>query len=256
MLFRWMVDSGAGTWGVREIAFKVGMSPSTSHRILSALRREGYVQREPDGRYGLGLEFYRMALSATNGFPLHRVALKYLRELVAAFNETVSLGVYREDTREMMFAFLVESTHPLRYVIETNRWLPIYAGASGLAILAFINDEDRQAVVRQTGLKPVTDRTITDPAILERQIARIRQRGYALSRGERIHGAVGLAAPIFGPNHRVLGDVCLTIPEARFDSKQEAWLAQRLMSCANAISAEFEAQNGSSPGPPQIRTRG
>jgi DNA-binding IclR family transcriptional regulator len=139
----------------------------------------------------------------------------------------------------MMFTLMVESTHPLRYVIETHRWLPIYAGASGLAILAFLDDEERQEVVRETGLRPVTDRTITDATILEERVARIRQRGYAISRGERIPGAVGLAAPIFGSNQRVLGDVCVTIPEARFYETNEAWLGRRLMSCATTISSEM-----------------
>ncbi|HLH69646.1 MAG TPA: IclR family transcriptional regulator [Candidatus Dormibacteraeota bacterium] len=241
-LLRWMAEAGAGPWGVREIADGLDMSPSTVHRVLSLLHEEGFVYREQGGRYGLGVELYRIAHSVTNSFSLHRIALRHLRELVATCNETSALCVYRPDTHQMMFATVVESPHPIRYIIETNRWGPLHAGASGLAILAFLPEVERREVVWQSALPPMTDRTITDPGALERRLDHIRQLGYAISRGERTPGAVGIAAPIFGPDGVVLGDVLVTLPEARFDPTMEPGLAGLAMRCANAITLELQGQ--------------
>ena len=71
-------------------------------------------------------------------------------------------------------------------------------------------------------LQALTTETIRDPVELEEEMARVRERGYAITTGQRIYGAVGIAAPIFGMGHRVLGDIGITVPEQRFhpDSEQ------------------------------------
>jgi IclR family acetate operon transcriptional repressor len=120
----------------------------------------------------------------------------------------------------MMFVAAVNSSHPLRYVVPINEWIPVYAGASGLAIMAFLPPEERRAIIARTKLAPVTERTITDPMVLEKELARIRARGYAYSRGQRTVGAVGIAAPIWGPDGRVMGDLTVSVPEPRFDERK------------------------------------
>lgn len=52
-------------------------------------------------------------------------------------------------------------------------------------------------------------------------------------------GAVAVAAPIFGTHDQVIGDSILTIPEPRFDPALEGHLADRVMRCSNAITAEL-----------------
>lgn len=70
-----------------------------------------------------------------------------------------------------------------------NKWIPVHASASGLAAMAFLPEPAR-----------ITNATITDPQVLEDELAKIRRRGYALFRGQRTKGAVAIAAPIWGPN--------------------------------------------------------
>jgi DNA-binding IclR family transcriptional regulator len=70
-------------------------------------------------------------------------------------------------------------------------------------------------------------------------MARVRERGYALTHGQRIQGAVGLAVPIFSSRGAVIGDVCLTIPEQRYDPGGESRLATELLECATRITADL-----------------
>src|SRR5919199_5881785 len=135
----WLIQEPSGSAGVREVAVALGISPSSAHRLLAALVEEGFVRQDAEtSRYSLGIELYRLANIAAAKAPIRRAALKHMQRLVDACNETALLRIYSDLRQEMMFAAQVESQHPLRYVIELNRWLPLHVGASGLAILAFL----------------------------------------------------------------------------------------------------------------------
>jgi IclR family transcriptional regulator, acetate operon repressor len=246
-LLAWMVDRGAQTSGVREIAQAFGMPPSTVHRLLSALEHEGLMQRLPSGRYQLGLEFFRLAWRSTSHFPIRDVAVPRLEKLAAASEETALLGLYDPARRQMLFAASAESVHSLRYVVELNKWLPVHSGASGLAILAFLPDDEISSVLGETALTPLTDATITEPDELRRALARTRERGYAFTRGQRIAGAVGIAAPIWDPNGRVIGDVMVTMPEHRFAPASERQLATLVMDAAAQITDLIGGKGTGSP---------
>jgi DNA-binding IclR family transcriptional regulator len=159
-----------------------------------------------------------------------------MRQLVDACNETAALSVYDPTRLQMMFAATVESSHPLRYAVELNRWAPVYAGASGLAIMAHLPSDERREIIARTRLKPITADTITEPAALERELERVRRLGYARTKGQRIAGAVGLAAPVRLGEGRVAGALALTIPQQRFDPSDEPELARLVVNFAQRVT--------------------
>lgn len=235
-----MLDGQDESWGVRELARASGLPPTTVHRTLGALNNEGLVDREPESdRYRIGLEFYRMAWRAEARFPIRDVALRSMRKVVDECNETVFLGLYDPARLEMMFVAVIESSHPLRYFIPLNQWIPVYTSASGMAIMAFLPREEREQIVNVTHLASLTEYTITDPRVLEKELTRIRARGYACTRSQRTVGAVGIAAPLWGPSSRVIGDLVITIPEQRFDAREEPRLADLLRQHADCITQQI-----------------
>jgi DNA-binding IclR family transcriptional regulator len=236
----WLVEHPSAEVGVRELAVALDVAPSSAHRLLMCLAEEGFVGQNADnGRYELGLEFLRLAHLAGGKSPLRQRALPHMRALVDACNETALLGIYDSVRQEMMFAASVESTHHLRYAIDLNKWAPVYTGASGLAILAYLEEAHVQTIMQRTRLAPLTSRTITESYRLTAELETIRQRGYALTHGQRIPGAVGLAAPLFGIHGEVVGDICLTIPEQRFDEASQDHLIDLLLDCTNRITVEI-----------------
>lgn len=214
-----MVDSEQDAHGVRELATRLGLSPSTAHRLLTDLEKLGLVTRTPASTYRLGLEFLRLAWTTTNRYPLHEASTDTLQELTERSGETSFFGIYSEQRRQMMFTLTVESPHPLRYAIPLNDWLPLHAGASGIAILAFLPPSLQREIA--TGpLRASTERTLVDAEGLLERLATVRDEGYALTHGERIEGAVAIAAPVFGPSG-VVGVTGISLPESRFDPAQE-----------------------------------
>jgi len=234
-----MVDSEEGSCGVRELAARSGLPASSVHRLLGVLQEIGMVHQNEEDRYEIGLEFYRMAWRCSDHRSLKTIAQPVLAGLMERTGESALLGILDEDRLEMLFAICVESPHPVRYIVELNKWIPIHAGASGLAILAYLTPDQRAAVVRSTNLAPLTKRTITDPEQLEAELARIRERGYAVSQGQRIDGACAVCAPIRNRFGRVVGDVCISLPEQRFDPEAVPHLGELVMEAAAEITRKI-----------------
>ncbi|MDB5405252.1 MAG: hypothetical protein JWL84_164 [Rhodospirillales bacterium] len=236
----WLAENPSSEAGVREVAAGLQISPSSAHRLLLALAEEGFVQQNSQtSQYSLGLEFFRLAQLTTGKAPIRQAALEPMRHLVDACNETALLGIYNQVRQEMMFAASVESGHSLRYVIELNKWMPVHTGASGLAIMAFLSETEIQSIIHRTRLAPLTGRSITESYRIVAELENVRQRGFAFTRGQRIPGAVGLAAPMFGSSGEVLGDICLTIPEQRFDDASKDHLVDLLVACADRITSDI-----------------
>jgi DNA-binding IclR family transcriptional regulator len=235
-----MAPREGGPWGVREIAKGVDMNPSTVHRLLGLLEEEGLVrQDDPGGGYRLGTALLRLAWAAAGTHPVRTAALPHMQSLVEASGETATLAVYDPVRGQTCVVAVVESAAPFRYVPALGEWRDVHTGASGRAVMAFLPEHDRRAIVERTRLAPATDRTITKAAELEQVLAEVRRRGYAFSQEERRVGGVGIAAPVFGAGGLVVGEVGLSVPSQRFDARDESRFAELVRACAAAITAEI-----------------
>jgi DNA-binding IclR family transcriptional regulator len=196
------------------------------------------VARTPDGNYRLGMEFLRLVWTANTRFPLREAASDVLAGLTGRSGESSFFGVYNEQRRQMMFAVSIESSHPLRYTVPQGIWLPMHAGASGLAILAFLPAQV-QAEIVHSSLQALTARTLVDVDRLTERLAQIRRDGYAISHGERIDGAIAIAAPVLGPTDAVIGDVGVTVPETRFNAAATLELTALVKQSAELLTRRF-----------------
>lgn len=232
-----IIDSDQETHGVRALAGQLGVSPSTAHRLLVDLEQLGLLSRTQAGTYQLGLEFLRLAWSTVSKHPLHELSPNILQGLNKQTGETSFFGIYNEQRAEMMFTLTVESDHPLRYVIPLREWLPLHAGASGLAILAFAPEHVLRAVI-EAPLDAKTDRTLVGKDALMERLQTVQQDGYAITHGERISGAVAIAAPVFGPTG-VIGVVGISLPESRFNASQLDTLTGVVLDAANELTRQM-----------------
>jgi DNA-binding IclR family transcriptional regulator len=233
----WIVEERSKDVGVRELATGLKVSPSTAHRLLKDLAHAEFVkQDEQMGRYSLSVEFVRLAHLASAHLSLEQVALMHMRRLSDVCNETSLLGVYDGSRQEMVFMAMVESSHPLRYSIELNRWFPLHLGASGLAILAHLEEGQIASIVERAALEPATSASAVQPSRLGKELQAIRKNGYAVTHGVRTPGVVGLAAPVFGGDGEVIGTICLAIPETRFNKASEPRFANLMIACAREVT--------------------
>lgn len=236
-ILRWLLDSGVEHFGVREAAAALDMTPSAAHRAITALVEEGILRRIPDSsRYGLGLEFFRLVNQAKDKFPLRQLAMPAMERLRDLCGEAVFLNLYDPERQEIIGVAAAESKQPLRYVVVLQEWKSLHSGASGQAVLAFLSQADREDVYARTGLKAETAATITDRATMEAQLEKIRAVGYALTKGQRITGAIGMAAPVRGAGGALIGSLGISIPEPRYQADFAETYAAQLLATAAEIS--------------------
>lgn len=229
----YLVDSDVKSWTARALAAELNAPVSTVHRILTSLSRSGVlVQDGETAAYEFSTEFHRIARRVIARFPLAELARDQLLEISRVTGETALLGMLDSQANRMSFIAQAEGSHPLRYVVPLNTWVALTRGASGLAILAYLDDDRRAQAIDE--YEPGAGDL--DRAQIEQEIARIRSNGYAISHGRRINGATGIAAPIFDAHSRVVGDVMVTMPSVRFSAEDEPGLIELVSDQARTLT--------------------
>lgn len=74
--------------------------------------------------------------------------------------------------------------------------LPAYCSSMGRVLLAHLPEEKITEYLERVELKPLTTRTITDPVVLQAELRKIRQQGFALVDEELEQGLRSIAVPV------------------------------------------------------------
>ena len=226
-----------GDVSVKSVADALELPQSTAHRLVQQLVSLGLMQRAAGTRrYEFGAEMYRLGAMITNRMNLVQLAAPSLHRIVQRTNEGCALGLLREQDHTLVFAAHVESPQPLRYRIALYDPVSILWGASGRSVLSFL-DADLVTQLGKAAPRSPTGQPSLSVRELKKEIETIRAAGYAVNRrGEKIAGASGISAPIFGSGGRVLGCLSLTIPSLRYPAGREEELGRLLMAESAAIT--------------------
>jgi DNA-binding IclR family transcriptional regulator len=211
-----------------EVGERVGLARSTVHRLLSALQEEGLVESTGRrGRYRLGPEISRMAEAAWRGTldDVHPL----LEELSSEVGETADLSVL--DHASVTLVDQVVAPRRLRAVSAIGESFPLHCTANGKAFLASF-EPAALATLLPASLDRLTPNTITDPALLHRELDRVRESGIAYDRQEHTAGICAVGA-VLGPVTGVCLAVSIPLPVQRFYGRQDVlagalrgWLAR------------------------------
>ena len=204
-------------WGVTELAAHAGMPKSTVFRVLRVLLQHELLAQDPlTKRFRLGLGALELGRRAYEGLELRQVALPILNRIAALSGETVLLEVLNQEHDRVVCVERAQRQTGLRLMLEVGSTVPLHAGASSKVLLAYLPDEEIEAVIAR-GLPPLTAHTITDPARLRRDLAEIRARGFAVSFEETDDGAAGVAVPIWDRSGRVVAGLTIAGPVTRLN---------------------------------------
>jgi IclR family transcriptional regulator, acetate operon repressor len=216
--------------GLDELSKVVGLNKNTTYRLLRVLQEEGYSERLPQGGYRLG----PAAAALVSGIPLSesvlRAARPAMRELAEITGETVTLHRRAGDTA-VLCAGVESEQHALRLVIRVGESCPLLAGCAENAILAFLDEPDREGVLDRGGLAPPARRA------LERHLSEVAARGYATSHGANHPGLFGIAAPVPQPDGGAPElSVSVSGPEGRWTREAAVSHLDALLRCCGRVS--------------------
>lgn len=224
------------TLGVTELARHLGLSKAVVHRILTSLRGKGLVTvDEVTRRYSLGPAALALGLTYLRHIDVRDQARSVLRDLSELTNETATLSIRRGDDR-----FYIDQVTPpreVRMTVQLGHAYPLHAGASSKAFLARLSEAELSRYLSRR-LERLTAITVTDPDSLRSELSDIRDRGYAVSYGERQEGAGSIAAPVFDHEGRVAAVVSVCGPVERFRREVEE-IAPVLLAATERLSRKL-----------------
>ncbi|HZP96388.1 MAG TPA: IclR family transcriptional regulator [Candidatus Limnocylindria bacterium] len=227
-----------GPQSLGRVAQRAGLSKPTVHRLLASLaHRQMVIQNAATGDYMLGPGSLGIADAVMRGVAGLGVFLgPVLDHLGDVTGETVA--VYVRAGLERICIGQVPSTQPVRYTAHVGAAYPLHAGSMGKLLLAYGGDAELRELLDRLPLQALTKATITDRARLEDELAQIRRRGYATSRGERAAGVASMSAPIFAADGRILAAIGIIGPDTRLTDEVMARLRPPLLAAAQEVTRQ------------------
>jgi IclR family transcriptional regulator, KDG regulon repressor len=204
----------AGAVGVSELARQTGLSKATVYHLLATLEARRLVIREPDSAsYRLGWALYEMGIRIARGTDVSRVARPFLDRLASETGESVLLGVLDSDS--VLYLERGDAPSGFHMVAAAGIRSPLHATASGKLLLAFAGEEEIERYLGEAPLESFTANTLTDPKKLRKQLAEIRESGYATCWQERELGLCSVAVPLRDHTGATVASLTLAGPAGR-----------------------------------------
>jgi DNA-binding IclR family transcriptional regulator len=202
----------------KQISSQISIPPSTSYRILAALRKHDYVrQNKKDARYYLGFIHLRLAEAVVEGLDLSAVCLPYLEELHQQTEETTFFALFNGTRCVTMETCGQVDT---RVAVGRGELMPLHASAAGKAVLAFLPRKEEERLLQSLALEPYTPHTLRSVSALRKDLEGVRKYGIATNRQEFHNGINALAAPIFSNEGRPVGSIALVGTSIDLDPAQ------------------------------------
>ncbi len=221
-----------------ELAQQVGLSSSTTHRLLTTLEQERYVHFDPDRRlWSVGVQAFVTGSAFLKTRSLVGAARPHMRMLMEESEETVNLAV--EDQAEAIYLTQVECRQMMRAFARPGGRVPLHCSGVGKALLSAMPDPQLAKVLHRHGLPRVTLKTLNTTATLKADLAAARDRGYAIDDEEHAVGLRCIAAVIFNENADPVAAVSLSGPMARIPDERIPLLGQLVRARADAITGQL-----------------
>lgn len=224
---------------LQQLSRDSGLSRSTAHRLLTALRVEGLVdQDEETSRWLPGPELYLMGSVAAARYDVTELARDIVRSLAVKTEESAFFSARRGD--ETVCLLRDEGSFPIRsFVLSEGVRFPLGVASAGLAILAFQNDHDVDAYLeRHPELAERWGRSHSHEPLRSR-LADTKARGYSVNPGLIVEGSWGMGAAVFDRDGRPEWALSLTGVQFRFSPERRPALGRTLLAHAHELTARI-----------------
>jgi DNA-binding IclR family transcriptional regulator len=217
-----------------EISSRLDMPKSTTHNLLNTLLSEGFIEKVDKDSYALGTAIIPLTQNVRVNVDLRDRAAPLLRQLADECRESVYLTVH--DTDRVLYIYAVESSKRLLARTAVGDRAPLHCTSVGKAILAFLPEDEVSSILHRAPLVSFTSQTITDLDGLYDELARTRERGYAIDREEHERSTFCLGAPILDHRGHVIGACSISGADPGIVGERIDELAARVMQAAEDIS--------------------
>ncbi len=223
----------SGEAGVTDLAAALEVHKSTAFRLVATLEAHGLVEQlDGRGKYRLGIGLLRLAGATTARLDVVQEARPISRKLAADTGETVNVAVLAD--RAALYLDQVAGSSALQSHNWVGQHIPLHATANGKVLLLDL-DDDRQGEMLGR-LQAYTDTTITTRDKLRKELAQIREQGYAVAVDELEVGLAAIAAPIHNAHGDVIASMSVSGPTFRLTEERIDEIIPPLVEAAAEVS--------------------
>ena len=203
-----------------ELSREAGFNPSTTHRILDALKSRGYVrQNQSTSGYSLTYKLFEIASKA--GW--EKMLRDESSEIVAKLAEETRESAYfiiKDGLDALCLERIDRNPHIRILSLEKGGRMPLHMGGGPKAILAYLPESVIDRIIKFKGLEAWTPNTITNPLMLKKDLKEIREQGYALSLQDVTMGVNAIGCPVKNKEGKVIAALSVAGPASNLTQER------------------------------------
>jgi DNA-binding IclR family transcriptional regulator len=227
------IEEARAARSLTQIAAAAGMTPSKAHRYLASLGRIGLVaQSQRSGLYDLGPGMRRLGIEAMRRMDEVAQASEYLPGLRDRTSQAVNLAVWGD--HGPVIVRWDYGAYPLPITVRVGATMPLLYSSVGRVFLAYLPDATTRPVLREQ--LAVDDQEAPTERAIQRIVAEVRERGYALTSGGVIPGVTSIAAPVVGSGETLA--ISIAMPARSATVETLAAVTAELLATTAAIDAD------------------
>lgn len=205
-------DSISG-FGLKDLCSQLGFKKSAAHHMLSTICNSGYLYKNiKTKKYFLSSKIKKFArvINLSNQSFID-YCLPFLKKINNETGETVHLSSF--EGNKLITLNILESIHPVRvdngFLNKDNAF---HATASGKVILAFLNFDQQNQILRENFLK-FTKKTVVNRDVFFNELNNIKKKGYAIDDEEFQEGVFCIGFPILDENNLPIASISCSSPK-------------------------------------------
>jgi IclR family transcriptional regulator, KDG regulon repressor len=227
--------------GLAELSKQVGLHNSTTFHLARTMVSLGYIRQERDTkRYRVGRPLFALAASALDEIEMVNLATPIMEDLSRETGESSHFAVRMGDAVVVIARTSGPGAFQLTDRVGVVR--PAHCTALGKIILAALRPDQLKRFLERVELKPSTKKSITEPAVLLREIAEVRRSAIAFDDGEFNAEVRCVAVPVYNFTGDVIGALGISGPVWRMTDQVLQSRAKIVQAAASRLSNEFGAK--------------
>jgi len=226
--------------GLADLSRLVGLHNSTTFHLAKTMVALGYIRQERDTkRYRIGRPLFALAASALDEIEMVNLATPILEDLSRQTGESSHFAVRMGDT----IVVIARTSGPGAFQLADRVGVvrPAHCTALGKAILASLQPDQLMRLLDRTGLKPSTEKSVTEIPLLLREIEEIRRTGVAYDDGEFNPEVRCIAVPVTDFTGKAIGALGISGPVWRLPHQAMKSRVKMVQDAAVRLSGEFGA---------------
>jgi DNA-binding IclR family transcriptional regulator len=222
-----------GEAGVTELAGVLGVHKSTAFRLIATLEGHRLVEQTGNrGSYRLGIGILRLAGATAARLDVVQEARPVCRRLATQTRETVNVAVLSGNSA--LYLDQVAGSSSIRSHNWVGQRIPLHATSNGKVLLSELDPRRLDPVIEF--LPAYTANTITVAQELRKELARVRELGYAIAVDELEPGLTAVAAPIRNVHGDVVASMSVSGPTFRLAGDRIDDLVEKVTEAAVEVS--------------------